>query len=386
MPTDAPPTPDDEREMTFAGFVALRDPIKPGIVQTVQDLRDAGIDLKIVTGDNRYVAAAVAKSVGLDGRRVVVGSDLDGLDAVHIGAMADGTDVFAEMAPEQKESVIRALRQAGRGVGYLGDGVNDAPSLHLADVGISVDSDANVAKSSASIILLEKDLSVLVDGVRLGRRTFANTFKYIYLTVSASFGNMISMAGATLVLPFLPLLPLQILLINFLSDLPCMAIATDKVDPELIRRPERWDLGFVKRFMLLFGPLSSVFDVTTFVVLRAGWHASPERFRSGWFTESVIAELAMIFVLRTRPFFRSRPSLLLGARAAVVAVVALLLPVTALGGVFGVESLPAGLLATLALIVVACVAVNEIAKRLFYGREAARGAHIGQDAVPHPSG
>ena len=386
MPTDAPPTAADEREMTFLGFVALRDPIKPGIVETIRDLRDAGISLKIVTGDNRYVAASVARAVGLDTRNVVIGSDLDGLDATRLGQVADGAEVFAETSPDQKEAIIHALRQAGRSVGYLGDGVNDAPSLHMADVGISVDSGADIAKSSASIILLEKDLSVLVDGVRMGRKTFANTFKYISLTVSASFGNMISMAGATVVLPFLPLLPLQILLINVLSDLPCMAIATDKVDPEMIRRPERWDLGFVKRFMVLFGPLSSVFDVATFSLLRLGWHASPDLFRSGWFLESVLVELAMIFVLRTRRLaFRSRPSALLAASALVVAAFSLLLPYTPLGGVFGVESLPAGLLAMLAVVVAVAVAANELAKRIFYRWDGVRDGQNAQEATPTPT-
>jgi Mg2+-importing ATPase len=274
--------------------------------------------------------------------------------------------VFAEVEPHQKESVIRALKKSGRAVGYLGDGINDAAALHAADVGISVDSAADVTKQAADIVLLDKDLGALARGVVEGRRAFANTLKYIFITTSATFGNMFSMAGASVIVPFLPLLPKQVLLINVLSDLPAMAIATDQLDPELVARPRRWNNREIGRFMLLFGLVSSVFDYLTFgVLLRLG--VSQAEFRTGWFLESVLSELFILLVIRTRrPFFRSRvgPALLWISLA--VGVATLLLPITPMAPPLGLSALPFRLLGVVGAIVAVYAVTADAIKRAFF--------------------
>ena len=254
----------DENEMIFAGFVVLSDPPKPGIRATIDELKQLGITLKVITGDNALIAEHIAREVGLGEARVLTGPEMREMSAQALTRRASEVDVFAEIEPIQKERIILALKKAGHVVGYLGDGINDAPALHAADVGISVDSAVDVAREAADFVLLEHDLEVLVDGVREGRRTFANTLKYVFIATSANFGNMFSMAGASLFLPFLPLLPKQILLINLLTDFPEMTIASDNVDPELVQAPRRWDIHFIRRFMLVFGLISSVFDYLTF--------------------------------------------------------------------------------------------------------------------------
>jgi len=254
-------------------------------------------------------------------------------------------------------------------VGYLGDGINDAPALHAADVGISVDSAVDVAKQAAAIVLLDKDLKVLLDGVRQGRRTFANTMKYVFTTTSANFGNMLSMAVAAVVLPFLPLLAGQILLINFLTDFPATTIATDEVDAEQLEQPHSWDIGFVRTFMLVFGVVSSFFDILTFVVLRIGFNADATLFRSGWFLESVATELVVLFILRTRrPFFRSRPSALLIGASVLVGLLTLAIPYSPLAAPLGLVGPSLLILLTLVAITVAYVIATEIAKLRFYRR------------------
>jgi Mg2+-importing ATPase len=240
-----------------------------------------GVSVRMVTGDNRLVAAQIARSIGLEAERDVVGPDLRRMSDGEIAAAVGDASIFAEVDPIQKKQVIRAFRAAGHSVGYLGDGINDAPALHAADVGISVDTAVDVAKEAASIVLLEKDLATLMEGIKLGRQTFANTLKYIFVTISANFGNMASMAAATLFLPFLPLLPLQILLLNFLSDLLGTTIATDTVDPEMVQRPGVWDIHLIRNFMLTFGLVSSAFDILTFLTLRLGFAAEAELFHSG---------------------------------------------------------------------------------------------------------
>jgi Mg2+-importing ATPase len=360
---------DDEAELAFVGFLTFLDPPKPGIARTLRELEALGITLRMVTGDNRLVAAHIARSVGLDCHQVMSGRDIENIDDAELARVATDATVFAEIDPLQKERLVRAIRRSGRDVGFLGDGINDAPALHAADVGISVDTAADVARDAASVVLLEKNLEVLMDGVRLGRQTFANTLKYVFVTTSANFGNMASMAGATLLLPFLPLLPLQILLINFLTDLPATTIATDAVDPEQVRRPGVWDIGLIRSFMVMFGLISSVFDFLTFGVLRLLFHASPETFRSGWFLESVATELIVMLILRTyRPFFRSRPSTPLLTASCLVALVALAIPYTPLAGPLGFEALPVPLLVGLAAITTAYVVVTELAKQRFHRR------------------
>jgi len=273
-------------------------------------------------------------------------------------------DLFAEVEPNQKERIILAFKKAGHVVGYLGDGINDASALHAADVGISVDAAADVAKSAADIVLLKKDLSVLARGVLEGRRTFANTLKYVYMATSANFGNMFSMAAASLVLPFLPLLPKQILLTNLLTDFPEMAIATDSVDQPMLDKPRRWDVRAIRRFMLAFGPLSSVFDLATFAVLLLVLHASPQQFRTGWFLESVISACLIVLVLRSRrSFLASRPGKWLVAATLAVIAVTLALPFTPLAALFDFAPLPLLFFPVLIGIVTMYMLSAELAKR-----------------------
>ena len=361
---------DDEKEMTFLGFLALFDPMKAGTVETIQNLRNLGMSLKVITGDNRLVAAHVAQQAGLSSENILTGPDLGKMTIEALRRRVDEVEVFAEIEPNQKERLIVALKQAGHVVGYIGDGINDASALHVADVGISVANAVDVAKEAADIVLLEKELAVLEQGVREGRITFANTLKYIFMATSANFGNMFSMAGASLFLPFLPLLPTQILLTNLLTDFPEMTIATDCVDPEMVDKPHRWDIGFIRRFMMVFGLVSSVFDYLTFGVLMLLLHANPMQFRTGWFMESVVSASLIVLVIRTRkPFYLSRPgcSLLIATLATVAAT--LVLPYTPLAGVFGFTSISPLFLLALALILVFYIAVAELAKVLFYRTE-----------------
>ena len=358
---------DDECAMSFNGFVTFRDPPKRGIKHTLRELRTLGISLRMVTGDNRLAAVHVARAVGLETQHVVTGAELSDISDAQLAQLVADVAVFAEVDPVQKLRIIRALQRAGHDVGYLGDGINDAPALHAADVGISVDSAVDVAKDAASIVLLEKNLEVLLEGVRLGRRTFANTLKYIFVTTSANFGNMASMAAVSVMLPFLPLLPLQILLINFLTDLPGTTIATDRVDPEQLRRPGVWDLRAIRNFMIVFGLVSSAFDFLTFGVLRLGFAAGEGLFRSAWLIESVATELAVMLVLRShRPFFRSRPGGALLWSSVAVAVIAVAIPYTAAAEPLGLVPLPAAVLMVLAAITAGYVAATEVAKAIFH--------------------
>ncbi len=358
---------DDEREMTFLGIAAFSDPPKQGIEQTIGRLKSLGVGLKVITGDNRVVAESVSRQVGLEDPVVLTGSDLESIKEEALIRRVSSVDVFAEVEPNQKERVIGALSKAGNVVGYMGDGINDAPALHAADVGISVEGAVDVAKEAADFVLLETDLEVLVDGVREGRSTFANTMKYVFMATSANFGNMFSMAGASLFLSFLPLLPGQVLLTNLMTDFPEMTIATDSVDTEMVEKPHRWDLGFIRRFMLVFGLLSSVFDYATFGALLWVLGANQNQFRTGWFVESVISASLIVLVIRTRRvFFRSRPGNYLFVVTLGVVVAAVAVPYTPIGGIMGFAPVPASFYPLLAAIVVAYVAAAEMAKRLFY--------------------
>jgi Mg2+-importing ATPase len=362
-----------ETEMTFLGLLALADPPKAGIAATVDGLRGLGVQLKMITGDNALVAAQVGAQVGLGAAPVLTGPELRLLSDGALPVRAQQADIFAEVEPNQKERIIRALRKAGHVVGYMGDGINDAPGLHAADVGLSVQEAVDVAKEAADIVLLERDLAVLEAGVREGRRTFANTLKYVFMATSANFGNMFSMAGASLLLPFLPLLPKQILLTNLLTDFPELTIATDRVDAAWIERPRRWNIGFIRRFMITFGLVSSVFDYLTFGVLLWVLRAGPAEFRTGWFVESVVSATLIVLVVRTRgAFLRSRPSRPLLLTTLVVATATLAIPYTPLGTLFGFVPLPPLFLAMMGLIVLAYVASAELAKRWFYGNDLKR--------------
>jgi Mg2+-importing ATPase len=358
----------DERDLVFAGIIDFADPLKPHVAETMRELAQLGIAVKVITGDNRHVAARLAAEAGIGATRVCTGDELDQLSEAALVNVAPTVAVFAEVEPRQKERIIRALKKGGRAVGYLGDGINDAPALHAADVGISVDTATDVTKQAADVVLLEKDLGVLSRGVREGRRAFANTLKYVFIATSANFGNMFSMAGASLLLSFLPLLPKQILLINLLSDLPAMAIATDWLDPELVQQPRRWDNRGIRRFMLAFGLVSSFFDYLTFGVL-VWFTASPATFRTGWFTESVLSAIFVLLVIRTRRwFYRSRVGTALLWMSAAVACIVVLLPRTELGAPFELVPLPGRLLALVLGIVALYVLTAEASKRLIFRR------------------
>jgi Mg2+-importing ATPase len=360
----------DEASMIFEGFLLFFDPPKPDAAETLASLRRLGVELKVITGDSHRVALHVARAVDLPVHGVLTGADIDHLHDEALWQRAERTTLFAEVDPNQKERIINALRRTGHVVGYLGDGINDAPSLHAADVGVSVDTAVDVAKETADIVLLEHSLSVLRDGIEEGRRVFANTMKYVYTTSSANFGNMLSMAALSLAVPFLPLLPKQILLNNFLSDLPAMAIAGDRVDREAIRRPRRWQVARIRNFMLGFGLISSAFDALTFGLLLLVLHVAPEEFRTAWFVESLLTELAILLVVRThRPLLESRPSAGVLWTSVAVAAAAVALPyLPVVARTFDFVPLSPSLMATLLAITLGYVLVNEWAKHRFRRR------------------
>ena len=366
-PGDAAPSAADETGMIFLGFLVLEAPLKPGIADAIARLASLGIALKIITGDNALVAASVSRQAGFADPELLTGGEMAAMSDAALTQRVARAQVFAEVEPAQKERIILALRRAGHVVGYMGDGINDVPALRAADVSISVAEGVDVAKEAADIVLLEKNLGVLERGVREGRATFANTMKYVYMATSANFGNMFSMAGASLFLPFLPLLPFQILLSNLLSDFPEMTIATDSVDAELVDKPHRWDIKFIRRFMLVFGLANSACDYLTFAVLLLVLHAEPKLFRTGWFVENVVTAAVIVLVIRTRkPFFRSKPGKYLLAATLATVVGTLLLPYTPLAPVLGMVPLPPLFLGALAAILVFYVGVTEAAKALFY--------------------
>jgi Mg2+-importing ATPase len=358
---------DDEAAMTFLGFLLVYDPPKPGVADIIQEMKQLGVSLKIITGDNALVAANVGRQVGMARPRLLTGPELRKMSTEAIRRQVNRIQIFAEVEPNQKERIISALRQAGNVVGYMGDGINDASALHAADVSLSVDSAVDVAKEAADIVLLEKDLGVLIQGIKEGRMTFANTLKYVFMATSANFGNMFSMAGASLFLSFLPMLPKQILLTNLLTDFPEMTIATDSVDPEMVQKPRRWDLGFIRKFMLTFGVVSSVFDYLTFGALLWVLQASIEQFQTGWFQESVISAAIIVLVIRTRkPFFKSRPGKYLMAATLLVVLLTMALPYTPLAPLFGFRPLSLEFLGMIGLIMVLYITAAEVAKKVFY--------------------
>lgn len=356
-----------EQNLIFLGFLCFFDPLKPGITETLDAFTKKGISLKIITGDHQSVAMHVAGSLGLTHTALITGQELRQASPHALMHLVRTKHVFAQIEPNQKEQIILALRKNGYVVGFLGDGVNDISALHSADVGIAVDSGADAAKEAADIVLMEKDLSVLSTGIEEGRTTFANTIKYVYMATSANFGNMFSMAGASLFLPFLPLLPKQVLLTNFLSDFPEMALAKDHVDPETVRRPAKWNLKSIRKFMLLFGLVSSVADYLTFGILLYWLRADQTLFRTGWLVESVVSAALIALVIRTRKlFFRSKPGRLLGIAVGAVVLGVIVLPYTALGELFGLSPMPPVYYAILAGIIGFYIASVEIAKYYFF--------------------
>ena len=375
---------DDETELVLCGFAAFLDPPKASAAHALEDLRRSHVRVKLLTGDNEWVARHVCRQVGLPSDEVLTGAQIERMDDHALAVQAQRVDVFCRMAPQQKNRVLHALRRRGHVVGFLGDGVNDAPSLHDADVGLSVDTAVDVAKDAADLILLERDLGVLHDGVIEGRRTVANTMKYILMATSSNFGNMFSMAAASLFLPFLPMLPLQILLNNLLYDASEIPIPRDSVDPQYLRHPHAWDSGFIRRFMLTLGPISSAFDVLTFAVLLEWFHAKPELFRTGWFVESVATQVLVIFVIRTRGRpWHSRPDALLATTALGVVALAAVLPYTPLAAPLGFTAPPSTLLLFIAAVVLVYLSCAEAAKRHFY-RHAYRHARGHRARVQAP--
>ena len=358
---------DDERELDFVGFLTFLDRPKEGVAEALADLAKLGVSVKLITGDSRLVAQHVARAVGMRAERVLTGKDLDELHDEALWSAAERTDLFVEVDPNQKERIILSLKKMGRVVGFLGDGVNDAPAMHAADTSLSVDQAVDVAKEAADFVLLERHLEVIRRGIEEGRKTFANTLKYVLTTTSANLGNMVSMAVASMFLPFLPLLAGQILLNNFLSDVPAVGLADDSVDPELVDRPRRWNMRFIGRFMIVFGVLSSLFDFLTFGALLELFDATPEVFRTGWFVESLLTELVIALVVRTRrPFFQSRPGTTLLALTAAIIVMTFAIPFLPFAGLFGFTALPGLVLLTLIGITVLYIVATELAKARFY--------------------
>jgi Mg2+-importing ATPase len=364
------PRPDDEHDLRFAGFLTFIDRPKADAGESIAKLNRIGIAVKIITGDNGIVAAKVCRDIGLDVEGILAGTDLDGLDDDALAAAIAHTTVFARVSPDQKARIIKTARRTGVDVAYMGDGVNDAVALHAADVGISVESGADIAKDAADIVLLDKDLGVLAEGVMEGRRIFANTRKYVLMATSSNFGNMFSAAGASLFLKFLPMLPSQILLNNLLYDVGQLAIPTDRVDEEVLARPAAWDISFVRRFMSVFGPISSIFDFVTFFVMLKILHANHSEFQSGWFVESVATQALVVFLIRTRriPFFRSRPSLPMLITPVACGLLGALLPFSPAARFLGFSALPVSFFLILIAMTVTYLSLVEFAKSLFYAR------------------
>lgn len=367
MPDNSIIKKDSEKGMTFLGFILLYDPPKKNIIETISELKKTGVSLKIITGDNKLVAESISKQIGLKDTKIITGTEIRQLSDEALYRNVNKINIFAEVEPNQKERIILALKKAGNVVGYMGDGINDASALHAADVGISVDSAVDVAKEAADIVLLETDLNVLLSGILEGRTTFANTIKYVFMATSANFGNMFSVAGASLFLPFLPFLPKQILLINLLTDLPEMTIATDNVDADWIEKPRRWDIKFIRRFMMIFGVISSVFDYLTFGVLLLLLNANKIQFRTGWFLESVISAVLIVLVVRTRkPFFKSKPGKYLVLTTLAIILFTIFIPVSPLIELFGFTPLPPIFLLLIGVIIIGYILSAELAKKIFY--------------------
>jgi len=362
-----------EDNMTLLGFAAFLDPPKEGIRSVLEVLKQNGISVLIMTGDNQYVTQKIAHDVGLGVDRILTGDEVDTTDDAALAYQAENGAIFARMSPEQKNRVIIALKGRGHVVGYIGDGINDAPSLHTADVGISVMNGVEVAKDAAKVILLEKDLAVLNEGVNEGRRSFASIMKYIIMGTSSNFGNMFSMAGASLFLPFLPMLPTQILLNNFLYDISQITIPGDNVDPALLHRPKRWQIGFIRQFMMIIGPISSIYDFLTFGVLLWVFHASTDArlFHTGWFVESLATQTLVILVIRTagNPL-KSHPSRPLLISVLAVVAIATVLPYTAVGTLLRFTPLPLSLLGAIAFLAVTYLLLVQAVKFWFYRRHA----------------
>ncbi|HWA99272.1 MAG TPA: magnesium-translocating P-type ATPase [Pirellulales bacterium] len=373
----------DETDLVLAGFLTFVDPLLPDIDKVLAGLRDDGVQVKILTGDNELVTRHACARAGLDGTSVVLGNEIDPMTDPALAHVAEQSQIFARLTPAQKNRVILALKSRSHVVGFLGDGINDAPSLRAADVGIAVSTATDVAKDAADIVLLEPRLQTLHDGILEGRMAFGNVMKYLLMGTSSNFGNMISMAIASLFLPFLPMLPVQILLNNFLYDLAQTTIPTDRVDATFTRKPRRWDIALVRKFMLVIGPISSVYDLLTFAVLLWLFHASQPLFHTGWFVESLATQTLVLFVIRTADsFWRSRPSTPLVATILTVVVVGVALPFLPVAHLLGFVPLPASFFLVLVAIVTTYLALVEFVKRRLFGGHAFESALQGASGLP----
>lgn len=355
--------PTDEKDLTFAGILTFHDPVKPGVDDSIASLASLGVRVKVVSGDNRYVTGSLAPQLGLAGR-VVLGSEIEEADDARARDLVTTNSLFAEVEPMHKVKIVRTLKSCGETVGFLGDGINDAGALHTADVGLSVDTAVNVAKEAAAIVLLTRDLGVVADGVKLGRHTFANTLKYVRVAASANFGNILSMVLAAALLPFLPMLPSQILLLNFLADVPNTLVSRDRVDSERLVTAGAWDMRALTRFMVMFGAASTAFDLASFGVMSWVFHTDATLFHTGWFVLSAITQFVAMMTLRTsRRAWRSTPDGVFLAVSAAIAVVTAVLPFTPLAGVLGFTAVPIALLAALVGLAVLYGLANEALKR-----------------------
>jgi Mg2+-importing ATPase len=364
----------DECDLVFLGFVAFLDPPKETAKESLQLLGKAGVELKILTGDNELVTRKTCEALGFEVKGVALGSEIAEMHDDALARIVEEANVFARVTPAQKDRIINLLKSDGHVVGFMGDGINDAPSLKTSDVGVSVDNAVDVAKESADIILLRNDLTVLGEGVLEGRKTFGNTMKYVMMGVSSNFGNMFSVAGASLFLPFLPMLPIQILLNNLLYDFSQSTITTDNIDDEYVEKPKRWDIPFIRRFMVSLGPVSSLFDFLTFFIMLLVFNATEPLFQTAWFLESLCTQTLVIFVIRTRrmPFYKSKPSKLLLLSSLAVIGFALIMPFTLIGDLFDFVMPPPAFFVVLAILIGAYLTLAEVVKNWFYKRYAYR--------------
>jgi P-type Mg2+ transporter len=357
---------EDENEMVFAGFILMNDPVKPDIEEIIGELSKLKVGLKIITGDNIHIAKSIALQIGIKDPVVMTGKELFNTSSEALKLLVKQTHIFAEVEPQQKERVIRALMQTYT-VAYMGDGINDVSAINAADVGISVENAVDVAREAADFVLMEKDLMVLVDGIKEGRKTFANTLKYLYISTGSTFGNMCSMAAASLVLPFLPMLPKQILLTNFLTDFPFLTVTTDNVDQEQLDRPGKWNLKLIRSYMVIFGIHSSLFDLLTFLTLYVVLKAKESEFQTGWFIESVLSELFIVFIIRThKNFFKSRPGKYLFILSFIALALTIGLPYLPIANDIGLTPLPMVNLGAMLLIVAAYIFTADVLKVWFF--------------------
>jgi len=358
----------EEHDLTFMGFVAFYDPPKDTAAKAVQELQELGIAVKIITGDNELLTKKICSDIGLSVQKIMLGKDVDALNDIQLQTVVSETTVFARINPAQKERIIINLKQANNVVAYIGDGINDAPALKAADVGISVNNAVDVAKETADVILLKKSLLVLKDGVVEGRKTFQNTMKYIMMGLSSNFGNMFSMTGLSLFLPFFPMLPSQILLNNLLYDISQFTLSTDKVDAQDIKKPLKWDMKFIRKYMVVFGPVSSLFDFLTFGVMWFWFQPSIPQFQTAWFMESLATQTLVIYVIRTRkiPFLQSSPSRLLFISTLLAVVIGWVIPYIIVGKWMQFASLSLAMLLALGGLVFIYLILVQLVKIMFY--------------------